>query len=67
MVPVLQNRTGLERLKLKQMISFSNCGQDYERRALSDLLSQPFKGLRASRSETERADSLKDVNLKVCL
>ncbi len=62
MVPVRQNWTGLESLKLKEMFSVSICGQDYERRALSDLLSQLFKGLRASRSETERADPLKDVN-----
>jgi hypothetical protein len=62
MVPVRQNWTGLESLKLKQMISVSNCGQDYERRALFDLLSQRFKGLKASRSETERAEPLKDVN-----
>lgn len=62
MVPVRQNCPGLECLKLKQMISVLNCGQDYERRALSDLLSQIFKGLRASRSETDRTDPLKDVN-----
>lgn len=62
MVPVRQNWTGLESLKLKGMISVLNCGQDYERRALSDLLSPLFKGLRASRSETKRAEPLKDVN-----
>lgn len=62
MVPVRQNCSGIEGLKLKEMISVLNCGQDYEPRALSDLLSQLFKGLRASRSETQRADPLKDVN-----
>lgn len=62
MVLVRQNWTGLESLKLKGIISVLNCGQDYEARALSDLLSPLFKGLRASRSETGRADPLKYIN-----
>ena len=62
MVPVRQNWTGIESLKLKEMISLLNCRQDCERRALSDLLSQLFKGLRPSRSETERTEPLKDLN-----
>lgn len=49
-------------LSLEQIISVLDWGQDYELRALFDLLSQPFKGLKASTSETERLEPLNHSN-----